>query len=727
MMLRKFILAAMPGVLLSGTALAEPVFNRIASFPVNTNLPADMDQKTATSAEIIYASKDGMTLVYTNSPAKRIGFIDIADPRSPKPAGGIEMGGEPTSVSVSGDYALVGVNTSESYIKPSGKLVTVDMASRAVTASCDLGGQPDSVAVSPDGSLAAVAIENERDEDLNDGELPQMPAGYVTIFKLKDGAPDCSSMIKADVTGLAGVAPEDPEPEFVDFNSRNEIAVTLQENNHIAILGADGKVVSHFSAGAVDSDGIDTKSDGALTFTASKNGVAREPDAIQWLDDDRVVVANEGDYKGGTRSFTIFSRTGEALFDSGPSLEMRIAALGHYPEKRSKSKGSELEGLEVRKFGDATYIFVLSERASVIGVYKDTGAAPEFVQILPTGIAPEGAVAIAERNLLAVANEADLIEDGGVRSHVTLYELGEGKADYPMIESGQDEAGKPVGWGALSGLAADPDKPGALYAINDSFYSAQPTIFTVDATAKPAKIISALRVTRNGAAAQNMDMEGIALDGKGGFWIANEGNSAKMVPHGVVHVNAKGEITAEIGLPDALLAGQKRFGLEGISLVGEGDDATLWMAMQREWGDDEKGFVKLVAYNLKKKSWGAVHYPLDAAEQGWVGLSEIAVHGDHAYIIERDNQIGAAAKIKKLYRVKLSDMVPGELGGKLPVVAKQEAHDFLPDLKSAGGYVVDKIEGFTVDAAGNGYAVTDNDGVDDSNGETLFFNIGKVD
>lgn len=725
-MLRKFTLAAMSGLLLSGTALAEPVFNRVSSFPVNTNLPAGVDQKTETSAEIISASRDGMTLVYTDSPAKRIGFIDIADPKSPKAAGGIEMGGEPTSVSVSGDYALVGVNTSESYVKPSGKFVAVEIATRNVKESCDLGGQPDSVAISPDGSLAAVAVENERDEELNDGEMPQMPAGYVTIFKLKGGLPDCASMIKADVTGLATIAPEDPEPEFVDFNSRNEIAVTLQENNHIVILGADGKVLSHFTAGSVDIEGIDTKSDGALNFTSSKKAVAREPDAIQWLDDDRVVVANEGDYKGGARSFTIFSRNGEVLYDSGPSLEMRIAALGHYPEKRSKSKGVELEGLEVRKFGDANYIFVLSERSSVVGVYKDTGAAPEFVQVLPTGIAPEGAVAIADRNLLAVANEADLVEDGGVRSHVTLYELGEGEVRYPMIEASLDDAGKPIGWGALSGLAADPDKPGILYAINDSFYSAQPTIFTIDATSKPARIVSALRVTRNGEAAQKMDMEGIALDGKGGFWIANEGNSAKMVPHGIMRVDAKGEITAEIGMPDTLLAGQTRFGFEGIALVGEGDEATLWMAVQREWGDDEKGFVKLVAYNLKKKSWGAVSYPLNGAEKGWVGLSEIGVHGEYAYIIERDNQIGEKAKIKKLYRVKLSDLVPAELGGKLPVVAKEEVHDFLPDLKSAGGYVVDKIEGFTVDAAGNGYAVTDNDGVDDSNSETLFFNIGRI-
>jgi hypothetical protein len=44
------------------------VFNRIASFPVNTNLPADADQASETSAEIIYVTEDGMTLVYSDSP-----------------------------------------------------------------------------------------------------------------------------------------------------------------------------------------------------------------------------------------------------------------------------------------------------------------------------------------------------------------------------------------------------------------------------------------------------------------------------------------------------------------------------------------------------------------------------------------------------------------------------------------------------------------------------------
>jgi hypothetical protein len=51
----------------------------------------------------------------------------------------------------------------------------------------------------------------------------------------------------------------------------------------------------------------------------------------------------------------------------------------------------------------------------------------------------------------------------------------------------------------------------------------------------------------------------------------------------------------------------------------------------------------------------------------------------------------------------------------------------MPDLKGAtNGYVLDKIEGFAFDASGKAYAVTDNDGVDDSSGETLFFPVNLV-
>lgn len=69
---------------------------------------------------------------------------------------------------------------------------------------------------------------------------------------------------------------------------------------------------------------------------------------------------------------------------------------------------------------------------------------------------------------------------------------------------------------------------------------------------------------------------------------------------------------------------------------------------------------------------------------------------------------------------------PTALSGTRPVVSKEEVRDFIGDLKATNGYVVDKIEGFAIDADGTGNAVTDDDCVEDSNCETLFFSIGKI-
>ncbi|WP_102957586.1 esterase-like activity of phytase family protein [Mangrovicella endophytica] len=707
-------------------AAAEPVFNRIASFPVATNLPEGSDSKAATSAEIITASEDGNTLIYSDSPFGGIGFIDIADPKAPKPAGYVKFDGEPTSVSAFGKTVFVGVNTSKSKADPSGQLAVVDIGSKAVEASCDLGGQPDSVAIAPDRSFAAIAIENERDEDVNDGALPQMPAGFLAVLPISDGKADCAGLKKVDLTGIAAVAPEDPEPEFVDINADGEIIVSLQENNHFAIVdGKNGKVTAHFTAGGVALEGVDAEDDGKLAFTDTVEERPREPDAVQWLGTDRFVAANEGDWKGGTRGFTIFNRDGSVAWDSGVSFEMKVAAAGHYPDKRSDAKGIEPEGLEVAKFGDETLIFVLSERGSVVGVYRDTGKEPEFLQLLPSGISPEGAVAIAKRNLLVTANEADLVEDGAARSHVMLYERAEGTAAYPQLVS-ETKDGQPIGWGALGALAADADKPRQLFAASDSVYGKAPTIFTIDASAKPAKITSALPVTDGGKAAEKLDIEGITLDGAGGFWLASEGDEKKEVPHQLVHVDGKGIVSERVPFPDELLKGQTRFGAEGITKVGD----TLWVAVQRPWKDDPKNTTKLLAYDLKSKEWGAVRYPLEApsAEGAWVGLSELTVDGDYAYLIERDNLIGDAAKLKTLTRVKLADLKPVKLGGELPTVEKTLVRDLLPDLKAqTNGYVVDKLEGFAIDKDGTGFVITDNDGVDDSSGETLFFEIGRMD
>lgn len=207
--------AALTAALLASAAApasAEQVFNRIASFPVASNLPADKEKAAPTSAEIVTASEDGNTLIYSDSPLGAIGFIDIADPKAPKALGAVTFKGEPTSVAAVGQKVIAAVNTSESKVKPSGMLAVVDIASKKVELTCDLGGQPDSIAISKDKTFAAIAIENERDEKVNDGALPQMPAGDLVIVSLKDGVADCGSIKHVSLTGLAEIGSEDPEP-----------------------------------------------------------------------------------------------------------------------------------------------------------------------------------------------------------------------------------------------------------------------------------------------------------------------------------------------------------------------------------------------------------------------------------------------------------------------------------------------------------------------------------
>ena len=692
-------------------------FNRIASFATSLNIAEGEDRAQENSAEIMAVTEDGNTLIYSDSPMESLGLIDITDPEAPKPLGRIAMEGEPTTTVIVGGTAFVGVNTSASFTEPSGVLRSVDIASQTVTDSCEIGGQPDSVAVSKDGGRIAIAIENERDEDLNDGALPQMPAGFVVTIPVADGKADCAGLAKIDLTGLADVGGEDPEPEFVSFNDAGELAVTLQENNHIVIIGADGQVSSHFSAGAVDLDGIDTEHDGKIDPSGTLTGIAREPDAVAWLGDDHLVTANEGDWKGGSRGFTIWGKDGSIVYDSGNLLDRELMRLGHYPDKRSGKKGGEPEAVITATYGDTPMIFVASERGSIVFVFDASDpAAPKLLQALPSGVGPEGLVAIPGRDLFATANETDLGEDGAARAHVMIYRRDEAAAAYPMIASdGGDDV---LPWGALSALTVDPADPTRLYAVSDSVYSAAPAIFTIDASAKPATILDRTLVTRNGSAAEKLDLEGIVADGEGGFWLASEGNSEKEVPHAVLHVDGDGAITQEIRLPDSLLAHEKRFGFEGIEMV----DGKLWLAVQREWGDDPEGQVKLLRLDPASSEWTGVRYPIESGE-GWVGLSDLARHDGWLYLIERDNLIGDKAALKQVTRVDLAGLEPAPLDGELPLVTKEVVRDLIPDLRASGGYVLDKVEGLAIAPDGTAWVVTDNDGVDDSSGETMFWSF----
>ncbi len=72
------------------------------------------------------------------------------------------------------------------------------------------------------------------------GGLPQTPfgnpPGYLAVIKLNGAPLAWGPPGVVNLTGLSAYAPEDPEPEFVDINDRNEAVVTLQENNHVVIV-----------------------------------------------------------------------------------------------------------------------------------------------------------------------------------------------------------------------------------------------------------------------------------------------------------------------------------------------------------------------------------------------------------------------------------------------------------------------------------------------------------
>jgi hypothetical protein len=95
-------------------------------------------------------------------------------------------------------------------------------------------------------------------------------------------------------------------------------------------------------------------------------------------------------------------------------------------------------------------------------------------------------------------------------------------------------------------------------------------------------------------------------------------------------------------------------------------------------------------------------------------------------VIERDNQANADARIKKLYKFSLSGVEAQPQGGEFPVVGKTLVRDVLPDLAAGHGLVIEKLEGLGILANGDALIVTDNDGTDDSSGETQLIHLGDI-
>ncbi len=786
-------------------------FNRVGTFANFRNAGLG----SLTVSEIVTATPDGRTLVYTDAEGGALGFIDITNPAAPIAGGTLKLDPDPasapsyspTSATVfRNQYVLVAVDTSASKKQPSGEVQVIDLATRAKVATIDLGGQPDSIKVSPDHRYIAVVVENERDETVcvggtaNDqtvsdaactagggrlGGMPQNqlgnPAGYLSVIETA-GPPTMWAREDVSLTGYASRFPDDPEPEFVDINRRNQAVVTLQENNHVVVVDLRRKsVLTHFSAGAVDLTQIDTVRAGTgvpntIALLNTQTGRLREPDAVTWVG-ERVATANEGDYDGGSRGFTVFNLDGTVHYDSGNELEHLAVRFGHYPERRSNAKGTEPEAILFARYGANELLFVGSERGSFVAVYlMDRFGVPRFSQLLPGPLAPEGLLAVPNRNLLVASGEGDA-PSFGVRSTVQIYRLDDHRPSYPTIYSENESiAGAeatPIPWGALSGLTDVPDRSGQLQAISDSFYT--PTsIFSIDTTVRPAVLTRALTVgTPCSTAAGCLDPEGLAYASNGDLWIASEGNGDDTRPNRLIQVDpATGAVVRTVGLPANVLAcraaeraktpsstratGSHGSGFEGLDIVEKpGGGYLIYAAQQRGWNYSTSAACDLIdddpidtgnfaepnqtrlwvfdpAVANNDAAWSSVPYqfqpkPVDAA---WIGLSEITYTPNGWILIERDNLTGsfdtpAGAETRNGYKTLVRlPLSPGADGAYTR--DEKEVYDLRPALLSSRGWITDKPEGVGVRPDGTVFVVTDNDGVDGSSGETIFRRLGKA-
>ena len=90
--------------------------------------------------------------------------------------------------------------------------------------------------------------------------------------------------------------------------------------------------------------------------------------------------------------------------------------------------------------------------------------------------------------------------------------------------------------------------------------------------------------------------------------------------------------------------------------------------------------------------------------------------------MERDNQGGPDARIKRLYRIDVTGLADGA------TLTKTLVRDLLAlcDLTRTGGLVPEKIEGAALTLTEEVWIVNDNDGVNENSGVTQLINLGDI-
>lgn len=731
-------------------------------------------------AEIVGASGDGKTLVYSDAGNGRVGFVDLSDAKNPRSIGTIQTKGEPTSVAVLGNIAVAAVwldKKEEGKAPPRfdpSELLVIDIAdpkNPKVLGSVPIGHHPDATKLTRIGGrlICVVCIENEpvvvknglvEDEDAPGFPNDVSPAGYVQVVEIDTNNPARSKVAdvklpEARMSAARLFYPKDPQPEFVDIHGTTA-AVTLQENNGVAVIDianpAAPRLKKLFSTGAASKRLTDLTEDDDIVLNEVYPSPTKVPedgggnklpsglkmaDALAFSPDGRwILTADEGelDFTGGRGISAFDARTGQLKWDDGGELEQAAVIFGQMPEGRNENKGIEMEGATAARFGRHQYGFFLSERGSWMAIYNLDGRRPRLHQILPTGISPEGVVAIPGRNLLVCSEEGSgtlSIFEARRRPYIPSR-----KQPTPFTFSTR----RP--FAAMSGLGGG--FGGWLFSVPDN---ALPTSIYAVRTGGPYAPVQTLCDVKKDGKQARYDGEGIQLDTsilrtwwRPGFWIASEGNGSSN-PNLLVQISVSGRVLREIQLPFAIdaaadpkLGGSatasatgakiRSNGFEGVAISKNG--RYLYAAIQRDFASEFSGdkYTRIARYDLRQLikpkagirdglryggDWDFFFYQFDSDDSdNWAGLSDIVSIGKkQLMVIERDKGIGLGSELKKIYAFSLAGLKP-DTDGKPDASDTVKKVEYLDVVKDFFPY--EKIEGLAIDGFGNVWVGLDNDG-----------------
>ncbi|MCK8521400.1 choice-of-anchor I family protein [Aquimarina sp. D1M17] len=300
---------------------------------------------------------------------------DLSDPSTPVKGTAISLNGIPNSVAVYDGTVAVALENAANK-QANGTVATYDSNSQQLLSTYPAGPLPDMVTFSPNGKYIVAANEGEPD-DLYTND----PEGSVTIINTITGEVNnagftgfSTESIGSDlrVFGPGASFAQDVEPEYVAISKDSKTAyVTLQENNGIAVVDLQSKVISDiiglgvkdYSLPANQIDASD-KDDIVGNFQNWPVLGFYHPDAITYAKirgGEYLITANEGD----ARDYDGYSEE-ERVKDLNldPTMYPNAAAL-QLDENLGRLKTTTANG-DIDGDGDIDQIYAYGARSFTI-------------------------------------------------------------------------------------------------------------------------------------------------------------------------------------------------------------------------------------------------------------------------------------------------------------------------------------------------------------------------